>query len=468
MIPSSSYSLLFIAASYILHPQYVVGTPLAARQAPDCMHPGNLGGIDPSCWDTLGMTQYTKDWVADPKNACGNIPFAACFLGKHGLSNSNCDGIKDGVCINPSTQGLSAQDWYIAYNIFTINQVFSSLYKAVGNANTLASESVGAIVALLDPVKPPNLLISDLTTALGIGLSLIPGPEGKLAKLILSTAQGLPKVINALFPTGTTDSRIDQWSTISDQVATVVNNYQHAVAGVIPTVLEDANNFLAYASTGSFSVASADLPDLSAESDALLAGLRTFIVGKALDANNFHLDRAIDTDISELQRNSSDALSYDTGCGNGYDGAGICGSFWFDSAAKVTYSLNNYNSMGSSTHDILETLFTKYTSGDLLFGGAARCAAQGGPKDSLATTAIQPDGQVVIDCLSSAQLCTWDVNSIEADHEFTDCPSQPGYVVDGCTGDCGSSDGSSNANVPNGYVGGYLQFSNPTTCVCNT
>ena len=441
------------------------------RQAPDCQHPGGLGGIDPSCWETLQLTQYTKDWWTKNSAECGTRGFATCFLGKANMGQNDCTGVKPNACTPPSGTGLSAQDLYVAYNIYAINQVFLSLYLAMGNANTLASESVGAIVTLLDPPKQTNIFLNDLLTALGAGLGIIPGPEGKIANLILSTAQQLPGIAKYLFPTGTINTVVDQWASISNEVATVVKAYQNNLAQMIPAVENDITNFLAFASTGQFSVT--PLPDLSNEFNSLLTALTTFIVGKALEFNNMVLTRAIDTDINELQLNSTDDLAFQTGCGDGYDAAGICGPYWFDATAKVTYSLNNYNSMSKSPHDAMETLFANWTTGDLLFGGAARCAASGGPQgSSLAQTVIGKDGKVVLDCLSSAQICTWDVNSIDVQHEYTDCASQPGYVVDGCSGDangCGNSDGSTaSVNVPNGYVGGYLLGAPQTSCVCNT
>ena len=408
------------------------------------------------------MTQYTTDWWAKNSAECGTRGFATCFLGKANMGQNDCTGVKPNACTPPSATGLSAQDLYIAYNIYAINQVLLSLYLAMGNANTLASESVGAIVTLLNPPKQTNIFLNDLLTALGAGLGIIPGPEGKIASLILSTAQQLPGIAKYLFPTGTINTVVDQWASISNEVATVVKTYQTSLAALIPAVENDLTNFLAFASTGAFSVT--PLPDLSNESNSLLTALTTFIVGKALAANNIQLTRAIDTDINELQLNSSDSLAFQTGCGTGYDANGICGPYWFDPTTKTTYSLNNYNAMSRSPHSDMITLFANWTSGSLLFGGAARCAAAGGPNpDGLAaqTPTVNPaDGSVTLDCLSSAQICTWDVNSIDVQHEYTDCASQPGYVVDGCSGDangCGNSDGSTaSVNVPSGYIGGYL------------
>lgn len=298
--------------------------------------------------------------------------------------------------------------------------MFLSLYQAIGNANTLASERVGAVVALLDPPKTKNIFAHDLLTALSAGLALLPGAN-TIAGTIVKTASQIPSIVGLLFPVGTTDSRIAQWANIDNELATVVQYYQGNISEIIPAVNNNLENFIAYAGTGQFSVN--PLPDLSDESDALLQGLlvlssfatstftddtkglTTFVIGKALDVSNIHLSRATNLDVHELQTTSGDYISFDTGCGDGYDEKGICGSCWFDAKNKVTYTLNKYKSMADSYHDQMETMFGNWTTGDLIFGGAARCAAAGGLKDgSLATTVINPNAgnAVSFDCLSSA------------------------------------------------------------------
>ena len=485
MLPTSAFVLavLPVLDATVLAPKQPLTVRHTRRQMPDCQHPGGVRGIDPSCWQTLDMTQYTKDWWTKNSPDCAGLGFSTCFLGKHNLGTHDCTGMRPGACPTPDPPSDgTAQDWYILYNIYSINQVFNSLYTAIGNANTLASESVGAIVTLLDPPKTTNVLLNDLLTALNAGLGLIPGPESQIVQLILHTAQQLPGIAKYLFPVGTAQTQIDQWASLANEVGTLVKDYQGNISQIIPAVNNDIDNFIAFASTGSFSTFPP--PDAAVESDALLKGqskmqffklvadlhaqgLHTYIIGQALGQNNIQIARAIDTDINELQLNSSDNLAYDTGCGKGYDANGICSAFWFDRKAKVTYSLNNYKSMATNYHNQLSAMFGNWTSGDLLFGGAARCAASGGLKGTLAQTVIGNKGVVTPDCLSSGKICTWDVNSLEVDHEFTDCPSQPNYVTAGCTGRCGNSDGSSNANVPNGYIGGYLQNAF-ITCVCNS
>ncbi|KAL8872472.1 MAG: hypothetical protein Q9174_001902 [Haloplaca sp. 1 TL-2023] len=387
----------------------------------------------------------------------------------YNLGNMDCTGVKPNVCTSPDPTRYTPQEWYVLYNIFAINQVFLSLYQAIGNANTLASERVGAIVQLLNPPTTENVLANDLLAALSVGLSLLAGPAGVFAGTLVRAAQQAPNAGRILFPVGTTDTRVAQWANIANELSSVVQNYQTQVSDVIPAINNDLDTFLAFTGNGDFSVN--PLPDLSEESDALLQGLTTFIIGKALDANNIHLSRAIDTNVQELQQSAGDELAFDTGCANDYDAKGICGPYWYDGTTRTTYTLNDYNNMAKSYHDQMETMFGNWTTGDLLFAGASRCQASGGLKDgNLANTIINADASnyVTLDCLSSAKVCTFNPDDQDVEREFTDCDSQPDYVSKGCSNECGDSSGSVfQINVPNGYIGAYLTGSSANQCVCH-
>ena len=438
-------------------------------QAAQCSHPGGVNGIESSCWDLLNMTAYTKSWWSRNSAKCGaGANFSTCFWELHNLGTTDCTGVKPGACPVPRPTGFTAQDWYIAYNIYAINQVFYSLYMAIGNANTLASETVGAIVALLDPPKNTNVFVNDLLTALAAGVGILPGGT-PIRDFLVRVANQPSPVGKYLFPVGTAQSQVTQWSSIANQLGTVAQWYQSNVSEIIPVVNNNVDNFIDFASTGLFSVN--PLPDLSDESDNLLKGLTTYIVSLALTANNVVVGRAVDTDVAQLQQNSSDNLAFNTGCGSGYDSNGICSAYWFDSKTKTTYSLDNLGDIFYDFHDTMGTLFDNWTTGDLLFTGAARCLAQGGTKPGgLATTVINSAGNVSVDCLSNIKICTWDMNSLDVEHEFTDCPSQTDYIVKGCgnRNGCENADGAlMDVTVPHGYLGAYLQDSNGNTCVCN-
>ena len=431
-----------------------------------CQSPGGVNGIDPSCWAILDMSTYTNTWWANNNAKCGGetANFSTCFWELHNLGTRDCTSVTPGACPEPDNLQLSAQDWYIAYNIYAINQVFLSLYMAIGNANTLVAETVGAIVALIDPPLKENLLVDDLLTAVSATINIIL-PVGTLfQRHFIALTQQTPPVSKYLFPIGTTQSQITQWESIQQELAIVVQNYQSNVSQIIPTIVNNADIFVTFAESGAFSVN--PLPNLANESDKLLLGLNTFVISKAFQANNLIIGQATDTDINQLVANSSDVgLSYDTGCaGKGYNSEGLCGPYYYDPTIGDTFSLDNLGDMRTNYTKQLEIVLSNWTTGDMLFGGAYRCQNNGGVQGSLATTVIQTNGNITLDCLSDIKVCEWNLGSLDADSEFTDCPTQAGYVVNGCKG---CSEGSLDVNVPNAYVGAYLVSPGEMDCVCN-
>ena len=334
---------------------------------------------------------------------------------------------------------------------------------AIGNANTLAAETVGSIVALIDPPLKENLLVDDLLTAVSATINIIL-PVGTLfQRHFIALTQQTPPVSKYLFPIGTTQSQITQWSSIQQELAIVVQNYQGNVSQIIPTIVNNEDIFVTFAESGAFSVN--PLPNLANESDKLLLGLNTFVISKAFQANNLIIGQATDTDINQLVANSSGGLSYDTGCaGKGYSSEGLCGPFYYDPTIGDTFALDNLGDMRTNYTEQLEIVLGNWTTGDMLFGGAYRCQNNGGVQGSLATTVIQTNGNITLDCLSDIKVCEWNLGSLDADSEFTDCPTQAGYVVNGCKG---CPEGSMDVNVPNAYVGAYLVSPGEMDCVCN-
>lgn len=437
-------------------------------QAEACQNPGGVNGIDPSCWDILDMSNYTNTWWANNNAKCGGetANFSTCFWELHDLGTRDCTSVTPGACPEPDNSGLSAQDWYIAYNIYAINQVFLSLWIAIGNANTLAAETVGAIVALIDPPLKENLMTDDILTALSATINIIL-PVGTLfQRHFIALTQQTPPVSKFLFPIGTTESQITQWESIQQELAIIVGYYQSNVSQIIPTINNNEDIFVTFAESGSFSVN--PLPNLANESDKLLLGLNTFIISKAFQANNLIVGQSTDTDINQLVANTSSqgGLAYDTGCdGNGYNSDGLCGPFYFDPTIGDTFSLDNLGDMRTNYTKQLQIVLGNWTTGDMLFGGAYRCQNDGGIQGSLASTVIHTNGNIDLDCLSDIKVCEWSLASLDADSEFTDCPTQAGYVVNGCVG---CPDDSLAINVPNGYIGAYLVNPGEQDCVCNT
>ncbi|KAL9033258.1 MAG: hypothetical protein Q9214_007601, partial [Letrouitia sp. 1 TL-2023] len=261
---------------------------------------------------------------------------------------------------------------------------------------------------------------------------------------------------------------VTQWANLANELATLVQRYQGNISSIIPATVNNITEFIDFASTGAFSIN--PLPDASAQSDILVQILNTFVIARAFTANNVVLAQAPDTDINDLQATAGDELAYDTGCGHGYDEYSICGPFWFDPRVKTTFSLDNLGEMTKDYHDDMRTIFSNWTTPDMLFGNAYRCAKSGGDANG-PTIRTNSDGSVEIDCLSDIKICTWNQESLDFDKEFSDCPMQGNFGTRGvCSGgDCGDSEGSIiGVNVPAGYAGIYLYGAPPNYCVCNT
>lgn len=426
----------------------------------------SVGGVDPSCWDTLGMTQYTQTWWAAHKDKCDTTSnFSSCFWEVQGLAAMDCTAIQPSACSFPISKNFTAKDFYIAYNIYGINQVFNSYWRGMGNANGLAAERVGAIVELLDPPKTTKVLMNEILIALATGLQFLNVLSvAGLIKAVVIANQQSPQVFRNLMPIGTTQTQVIQISELSNSLSGVVQQYQQNIASSLPLIVNDLDTFIHFASTGQFQVN--PLPDISSASDRLLIGLQTYVISRALTANNVIIARANATNIHSLATTTDGGLAYTTGCENGYDSNNMCGPFWYDNSTDTTYSLDNLGSMGDDYAPVLQQIFSNWTTPELLLGGAANCTGLGGSKGQLDQSLVQ--GTTINSaCLSNTQVCSWDLDSLDEDHEFADCPTQNGYIVNGCTGHNGCGGDDEGVNVPNGYIGQYLTDPPELECVCN-
>ena len=407
------------------------------------------------------MSQYTYNWWTNNAEICGTPSnFSACFWDRHGLSSIDCTGIQPSTCVFPTNTNFTAQDYYIAYNIFGINQVFNSYWQGMENANSIAAENIGTIVQLLDPPKKTNVHLNEVLLALGTSLQFLNVVSlAGLVKGIVIANQQSPQVFKNLVPVGTTETQITQMFDLSSSLGAIVQQYQQNIADSIPLIVNDVDTFVNFASTGQFQVN--PLPNIAVASDQLLTGLQTFVVSRALTANNVIITRANNTNIAELAAGANNGLSYTTGCENGYDSNNFCGPFWYDNTTNTTYSLDGRGNMADDFSAIRQEIFSNWTTPESLYRGAAGCHDIGGSNGQLDQFLILGN-TLNTACLSNTQVCTWDLTSLDEDHEFADCPSQAGYIVNGCMGE---DDG---VNVPNGYIGRWLTDPPFLDQVCNS
>ena len=319
--------------------------------------------INPGCWDTLSISQYTTDWWSSKSAKCSaGQSFAQCFLGSVQLGDNDCVGITSATCPPPNwpsfqTQNFSVEDFHVAYNIYSVWEFFNSYYAAIGNARSSATDGVGAIVSLLDPPQTTNGALNDILTALSIGLSFLAPDVGPLIGTVLNGAQQAIAVGKYLFPLGTLDSQFAQFDQISNAMGTVTAYLQDNVTSALSAIQNDPTTFLAFTGSGNFSTTT-PLPTIPSQSDSILTALNTYVIPQCLQANKWVVARAIDTDINAAMTNGSDPNWNITGCGSGYDANSLCGAFYFNQAIDVSFTLtNNQNPSLDPTNDM--TIFLR-------------------------------------------------------------------------------------------------------------
>jgi hypothetical protein len=156
------------------------------------------------------LTKYVTDYMTKMGAACTQ-GFAQCFLDDIKQSTMSCGTIAPAACTAPSSQLIpKAEDFYVAYAIYAINQAFNTYSLAITAANGLASELVPAVIELLDPPKQQNILLNDLFTALSVGLSFL-APESTIINTMVQGALQIASVGKFYFPRGLQTARCKSW-----------------------------------------------------------------------------------------------------------------------------------------------------------------------------------------------------------------------------------------------------------------
>lgn len=307
---------------------------------------------------------------------------------------------------------MSVRDFYVAYNIYAVWTFFNSYYTAIGNARSAATDSVAGIVALLDPPKANNAELANINFALGIGLTFInfegfiAGPlVQSLVGFVVNAVRQIPQIARYLFPQAPGDTKFVQLGQISNQMGTLTVNLQQNVATALSVIQNDTSNFLAMTGTGAFS--NNPVVKMNQQSDSLLTALNTYVISLCLQANNWQVSRAIDTDVNQLMANGTKTTWNITDCGTGYDGESVCGAYYWNKTIDVSYTLTNTDNMFANPAPIMQQFFANWTTPQLLFDGALQCQmAKGTGNPNINPTSGATD-VTSTPCLSSVKICTW-------------------------------------------------------------
>ena len=441
-------------------------SPVDSSDRIDCEN--NTTGRDNRCWAQLNLTQWVQEWLED--NTCRpNEPFASCFLRLEGFPGLDCTGIKISACTAPQGDNMlkNPQVFYVAYNIYgtvcipmlkhpcrmidmltnesAINQYFFSWWTAVGNAATMASDNVDSIVQLLDPLSSANTFLDEILNSLTAAFSLVPGLDYLTSGLEVFTDDWLafanvmenvlftmPQIGRWLFPIDSSTSQVVQMASLSGAMSNIIQTVQDNLNKTVVSVMSNATEFLAFACQGNFSESAPSLPD---QTSYLLYAFNTYIISQALAGNNIYSVFAQDTSPQDLATNGS-RTPYDLlDCKDGYNDQGICDNWWYSKRYSSAFGLDDFSHMNRDYGSALTTLFSNYTTGELLFEGAYACNQDGNygqPVNVIATP-----GSINTACLSRLRVVTWDMSCNDpSSHnhcEFLEIPRQSQFF-----GNCGS------------------------------
>ncbi|CAO1600410.1 hypothetical protein XANCAGTX0491_004100 [Xanthoria calcicola] len=436
-------------------------------------------GRDNKCWDELQLTTWVHDWI-EGHTCYESEGFSSCFLRQVGWPELDCTGIKIPSCTPPPVKpNQDARVWYVAYNIYAINQYFGSWYLAVGGALSLASLNVEEIVQLLNPPDNTNLIVSDILIALTGIFSVAPGLGLNIGNLLdkavtkatetqksLRTGLqfvedaivGLPTIGRYLFPIDTPASSLIQIASLKTQLGDLIGEVQSNLNRTLVSIMADPAEFLAFASQGNFTAACPSLPD---QQQYLLYAFNTYLVSACLVGNNIRGTIAKDTNVQHLATNGSQHglnpgfADLATSC-EGYSAQNVCDEWWFSGHYGSSFGLDHFSHADRSFHDVLETLFERYTTGQLLFDNAYACGLNGGNQGSRNVAVTVSPAGVNTQCLSQLEIVTWDMSCTgvrDKNCEFEEVQPQ-GMFLNGCgSGSFFSVMDEPVWCVPRGYLG---------------
>ncbi|KAI4284662.1 MAG: hypothetical protein L6R38_001240 [Xanthoria sp. 2 TBL-2021] len=439
------------------------------------------------CWEVLNVTGYLLDWVAFNRRTCDDrdMGFADCFLYVEIGSGANCTSFTGrSQCSSPDSREFKgrtngAQAYYVAFNIWNIQNWFFTYYMAVNGDNGLAAESVDTIARTLNLPEPKKFPILDLLAALAFAFGLL-SPSGYAASIpllgkpiaglaaqapgeyLLRAMQNAPTLSRNLVASGNLGDSAVQIAQLNSDLARIVSQLQTNIQNAIVQVMSNFSLFFDFVEEGYFST---QIENLNTVTQNVTLALNTYIVSQSLQNDDVIITRALDTDINELQLNGS-AYGYDTDCGHGYDEWGMCGCWWYDSTNRISYGLESQKNMLNNYTKPLESLFSLgITTPELLFLNSQFCADSAGSTQGNAPgTALSTSTSVWnTECISNVKICTWDTLNLGVEHEYTDCERESAFAMEHCDGSWETV----SATVPASYIGPYLTSPEYQGVACN-
>lgn len=417
--------------------------------------------LDATCFNDLALSEYIQWWWARHEGICtsNNIQFAQCFYAiETKYAPSNCAQMNhDAACIQPVWQDFKnsrngVHNFYVAWNIWNTNGFFLDMWTAIGAAEASTQAGLASIVALFDPPKQ-NTPFDVAINVLLLGFSLY--SEGSIiTKAFLRLVAQSNSLQDKLFPSGTVDGQYQDWSVIAGNVGKYTDSFRELIAQQLPLIQNNVTTFISWSQMAGLS---GNRPPLHGLAENMTQAMNTYAIARIITTQRIVVSRAHDTDVHALQTNGS-ILNWDTGCGAGYDSLGVCDTYFWD--GKDTYGLIDQNHYTRNFHGVLTALFSpnggapSLTTGKLLFTGAQKCFEATG-KNGGSDPHFDYDRPEDNLCLSSAPVCTWDMNGFGPfDSSCKNLPDSdaelPQFGIEGCRGEVGEFNF---IDVPRAYLG---------------
>ncbi|KAK1982486.1 hypothetical protein LZ30DRAFT_567560, partial [Colletotrichum cereale] len=425
---------------------------LVAR-AVDCS-PSSSTGLKSECWAQLNVSDYITKWLAEngTKADCDTLGFAQCFLAFNGYGGRTCDALTRDTCEGFETAGSEAtyyspQQFYTLWNIYAIYQFFNQYSEALWNGHSLASDTIGDIVATVSPSTDPEVPSTLLWTTIsgGFWLAAASGVNPILGEI----ATGLAVVtgMSSFFMSskeGTSNARFVTLGQIGSSLAELVIDYQNGLQDSMKQLQGNSTLFLAATEPGGFSQRAA--ASLNLESVSLYHDLQLYTLSLAFKANGIVSTRSTGVNALEFAPKTNGAITCP-----GLSPFGNCYQWWIDPDTGSTYALHNPGDPGNNYLEVVNKINDKGWANMSEIFKVEDCT---GKDPSF-------DGKTKVTCLASHGFCEYnyaDQDTVtkvrKANKQFTNCDNDKkwGYLCDWMNG---------GLVLPESYLGPLLTLTGP-------
>ena len=191
-----------------------------------------------------------------------------------------------------------------------------------------------------------------------------------------------------------------QISNLETSLAAVSSDLEARLDKGLWEIMNNPQSFAGFASSGAFSGGAA--PSIPSDQNQLLVGFKTFLLSKALSANNWYAYiNQPDPPLTQQQINDgvTQASPADV-CAPQIPGATGC---YYNNTLGLVWTLTNVNEVKKMDQLSGDIVSKGWASLDLLFQGAFRCAGSGNFGQS--TVNFDPSGKLDLSCFSQLDSC---------------------------------------------------------------